>query len=281
VANDTVAVLHPGEMGAAVGARLRDKGLRVLWAGDDRSAATRARAQEAGLEDAGTLANALAQSTVALAICPPHAALDLAREVARAGYRGAYIDANAVAPDTSRQAARIVESAGATFTDGGIIGPPPGGGVRTRLYLSGGDARRLATLLSSGPLAAIALDGPVGAASALKVCYAAWNKNSSLLVACIRALAAHEGVEAALLEEWRGSQPDAIERVERFRRNARKAWRWVGEMEESAATFAAAGLPDGFSQAGAETCRRLESFKDASPAPPLEELLGALEGGAR
>jgi 3-hydroxyisobutyrate dehydrogenase-like beta-hydroxyacid dehydrogenase len=268
-------------MGAAVGARLRDKGLRVLWAGEGRSAATRKRAAQAGLEDAGTLAGALAQSSIALSVCPPHAALALAREAARAGFRGAYVDANAIAPGTAREAARIVEAAGARFTDGGIIGPPPQGSARTRLFLSGSEARRLAELLSAAPLQAVAIDGPVGAASALKVCYAAWNKNTQLLAGCIRALAAHEGVEAALLAEWRAAQPDALERVERFRASARKAWRWTGEMEESAATFAAAGLPDGFSRAGAETCQRLEAFKDVSPAPPLEQLLGALEGAAR
>jgi 3-hydroxyisobutyrate dehydrogenase-like beta-hydroxyacid dehydrogenase len=268
-------------MGAAIGARLRDKGLRVLWAGEGRSAATQKRATQAGLEDAGTLAGALARSSVALSVCPPHAALELAREVARAGFRGAYVDANAIAPDTAREAARIVEAAGATFTDAGIIGPPPQGKARMRLFLSGGDAARLVTLLSSGPLQAVALDGPVGAASALKVCYAAWNKNTQLLAGCIRALAAHEGVEAALLEEWRAAQPEALERVERFRASARKAWRWVGEMEQSAATFAAAGLPDGFSRAGAETCRRLETFKDATPSPPLERLLEAIGDGLR
>ena len=40
---------------------------------------------------------------------------------------------------------------------------------------------------------AIALDGPVGAASALKVCYAAWNKGATALLAGIRALAAAGG----------------------------------------------------------------------------------------
>jgi hypothetical protein len=82
---------------------------------------------------------------------------------------------------------------------------------------------------------AIALDGPVGAASALKVCYAAWNKGATALLAGIRALAEQEGVDAALLAEWKISLPDIPKRSEMVTVSARKAWRWIVEMEEIAA----------------------------------------------
>jgi 3-hydroxyisobutyrate dehydrogenase-like beta-hydroxyacid dehydrogenase len=276
MANDTIAILHPGEMGAAIGARLRAEGLRVVWAGAGRSTATRARATAAGLADAGTLRDALSGSHLVLSVCPPHAAVALAQEVAAAGYRGVYVDANAIAPATACEIARIVEASGASFVDGGIIGPPPRDGVGARLYLSGGDAARLAGLLSSGELVAAALDGGVGAASALKAAYAAWNKGATALAAAAYALAVHAGVADALMQEWRGTQPDAVKRLDSLQHAARKAWRWIGEMEEIAAAHAAAELPDGFHLAVAELYGRLASFKDAGAPPPLAELIAAL-----
>ncbi len=276
----TIAILHPGEMGAAIGARLRAKGLRVLWASVGRGVATRDRAHLADLEDAGTLAEVLSTSTIALSVCPPHGALGLAREVAANQYRGVYVDANAVSPATVRSAAAAIEAGGGTFVDGGIIGPPPRDGTGARLYLAGPDAARLAPLLSSGELVARALEGPVGAASTLKAAFAAWNKGATALATAARALAAHAGVGDELIEEWQASQPDALKRIEQMRGAARKAWRWTGEMEEIAAAFAEAGLPGGFHLAACEIYERLAAFKDASATPSAAEILAALRAKA-
>ena len=276
MAQQSVAILHPGEMGSMIGARLRDKGLRVVWASRGRGEATRRRADKAGLEDRKTLAEALSAGDVALAVCPPHGALDLAREVAAQKFRGVYVDANAVSPNTSRSIGKIIESGGASYVDGGIVGPPPVPGGSTRLYLSGAGARDAAALLASGPLEAIPLDGPVGAASAFKVCFAAWNKNAVMLLACIRALARREGVEEALLADWRRSDPAVFKRLDAVAGQSRKAWRWIGEMEESAATFEGAGLPGGYARASLEVCRRLAPFKDADPPPALADILRAV-----
>lgn len=122
MANDTIAILHPGEMGAAIGARLRAKDLRVIWAGAGRSAATRARAAAAGLADAGTLRDVLAASDLVLSVCPSHAAVALAREVAAEGYRGIYVDANAIAPATASEVARIVAAHRAARVQGAVQG---------------------------------------------------------------------------------------------------------------------------------------------------------------
>jgi 3-hydroxyisobutyrate dehydrogenase-like beta-hydroxyacid dehydrogenase len=277
----TIAILHPGEMGAAIGTRLRAKGLRVLWASAGRGAATRDRARQADLEDAGTLAEVLSASAIALSVCPPHGALGLAREVAANQYRGVYVDANAVAPATVRAAAEAIEAGGGTFVDGGIIGPPPRDGTGARLSLSGPDAARLAPLLSSGELVARALEEPVGAASALKAAFAAWNKGATALATAARALAAHAGVGDELVEEWQATQPDALKRIEQMRGAARKAWRWTGEMEEIVAAFAEAGLPDGFHLAACEIYARLASFKDARTMPSADAILVALRAAKR
>ncbi len=277
----TIALLHPGEMGAAVGACLAERGLRVVWVSAGRSAATRGRAEAAGLEDLSSLERALAAAPVVLSVCPPHGALALAREVARAGFRGTYVDANAIAPETAREVARCVEAAGGAFVDGGIIGPPPGPGKSTRLYLSGARAAEVAAMFARTRLPAAVLDGAAGAASALKACYAAWTKGATALLAAIRTLARHEGVEEALLAEWRLSQPELPRRSEAILASARKAWRWIGEMEEIAASFEAAGLPGGFHLAAAEVYRRLEDFKDVAAAPSLAEIAQALRSAPR
>jgi 3-hydroxyisobutyrate dehydrogenase-like beta-hydroxyacid dehydrogenase len=268
----TVGLLHPGEMGSVVGACARKAGARVLWASEGRGRPTRERAAAAGFEDAATLTALVGASDVILSVCPPHAALALARTVAGEGFAGLYVDANAVAPATAREIGAVIEKDGGTFVDGGIVGPPPVKPSTTRLYLAGAAAQRAADLFAGTALEAVVLDGPPGCASALKMAYAAWTKGSQALLMAVRAVATAEGVDAALLAEWARSQPDLAARSERAAAgSAPKAWRWIGEMEEIAAGFAAAGLPAGFHEAAAEIFRRLEPYKDA-PAPSITEV---------
>ena len=119
-----IGILHPGEMGASVGAALAAAGTRVGWASAGRSDASRRRAGEAGLEDAHSLEALAMRSDVIISVCPPEAATTLAESVAGTGFEGIYVDANAVSTGTAREVAAIVENAGARFVDGGIIGPP-------------------------------------------------------------------------------------------------------------------------------------------------------------
>ena len=275
----TVGLLHPGEMGSVVGACLRAGGIRVVWPSAGRSEASRRRARVSDLEDLGTLAAVVAASDVILSVCPPGSATDVARLVAAQRFRGLYVDANAVAPGTARRVGEIVGAAGAELVDGGIIGPPPRDAGTTRLYLAGSRAGEIASLFKGSALEAVEMPGAVGTASALKMAYAAWTKGSSALLIAVRALAIREGVDGALRAEWERSQPGLGGRSESaVAANAKKAWRFVGEMEEIAATFAAAGLPAGFHEACAAVYGRLDRYKDA-PAPPtvaeVAEALGA------
>lgn len=268
----TIGLLHPGEMGATVGAAARLNEVRVVWASDGRGPQTHGRAEAAGLTDVNSLPAVVEHSHIILSVCPPHAATGLARAVAAQRFSGVYVDANAVSPATSRDVRQIVEAAGARFVDGGIIGPPALKPGTTRLYLSGVEAARVAACFRHGPLEACVLDGPPGAASALKMAYAAYTKGSAALLIAIRTLAMHEGVDAALIREWEQSQAGLPGRsAGAVRANARKAWRFSGEMEEIADTFAAAGLPDGFHRAAAEVYRRMSGYKDAASPPSVED----------
>jgi 3-hydroxyisobutyrate dehydrogenase-like beta-hydroxyacid dehydrogenase len=240
-----VGLLHPGEMGAAVGAQLASRGIPVLWASAGRSKDTARRAE--AFEDAGTADELAGRSDVILSICPPYAAREVAGSVA--GFEGIYVDANAIAPATARDIAEGF----ARCADGGIVGPPPGEGRPTRLYLSGPDAPAIAQLFEGTAVDARVVSGEIGAASAVKVTFAAWTKGTAAMLLAIYELARAEGVEDTLLAEWEQSLPELLPRLDSARRSAdAKGWRWVGEMEEIASAFDAHDLPDGFHRAAAE-----------------------------
>lgn len=246
-----VGLLHPGEMGSAVGAALRERGKTVLWASAGRSPATAERAEAAGLEVASDVAELCRRCEILLSVCPPHAAVDVAREAA--GFAGIYVDANAISPDTARTIAALQ----ARFVDGGIVGPPPERPGTTRLYLSGADAEHVAELFAGTNVEPKVVSAEPGAASAVKAAYAGWTKGSAALLLTVRELARVEGVEDSLLEEWRLSLPELEERLAGAERSSRrKGWRWIGEMEEIGRSMEAQNLPAGFHEAAAEVFRR-------------------------
>ncbi len=269
-----IGLLNPGAMGATIGAALVHSGHEVRWLASGRSAATVERAAQAGLAAVHSMTDLAASVEGLISVCPPHAAKKVAEQVLAAGFNGLYLDANAVSPATAREVAAFV---GAGYVDGGIIGPPAIREGTTRLYLSGEGAQDVAGWFSDPVLGVRVVDDRPTSASALKMCYAAYTKGSSALLLSVRALAEAEGVAGALLEEWSLSQSDLPGRVEATARGtAGKAWRFVGEMEEIAATFEAQGLPGGFHQAAAEVYGRMSGLKEAARASTLEDVLSAL-----
>ncbi len=273
-----VALLHPGDMGVTVGETLKASGHSVRWFSRDRSADTRIRAESAGFSGCETPAELFSGLDALVSVCPPGAALEQARWVRNSGYSGPYLDANAVSPATARA---ISEVAGPQFVDGGIIGPPARQPGTTRLYLSGPAAEQAAAWFSAGPLEAIAVGADPASASALKMCYAAYTKGLSALLLNVRALAEAESVTPALLEEWSLSQAGLAQRSELTARGtAGKAWRFVDEMLEIAATFEACGLPGGFHRSAADVYQRMAPLK-AVADPNLDDVLQYLLNGDR
>ncbi len=292
----TIGLLHPGEMGAAVGRCLVEQGHTVLWVPQGRGPATAHRAAAAGLTEAGSLDDLARRSEVVLSVCPPQAARAVAESVigAKGGFGGRYVDANAIAPQTVRTLAEVVTKAGAGFIDGGIIGLPPRRGSAPSaepgspggpgFYLSGDGAAEVAALFDGTPVRAEVVDGGVGAASAVKLAYAAWTKGSAALLLAARALARAERVEGTLMAEWGVSQPALGQRAEAAARSAAtKGWRWDAEMTEIATAMAGAGLPDGFHQAAAQIFRCAPTadpaaLGDLAPGDVTELVLEALTG---
>jgi Domain of unknown function (DUF1932) len=261
-----VGVLHPGAMGAALGAALKPVAGQVIWAAAGRSDATGKRAELADLVAVPDVAELVARSDLVISICPPHAALDVAREVqaaARGGRPVVYLDANAVAPTTVATVADIIGRE--RVIDGAVIGAPAWQRADTVLWLAGEPAKEVAALFASSPFDARVLPGDLGSASALKACFALQSKALPTVWWTLAEAARRYGVADAVRGELARDGVDLDAALAAFARRAEdKAWRWSGEMDEVAATLAAVDLPAGFASAAAETYRRLTVDGNAS-----------------
>jgi 3-hydroxyisobutyrate dehydrogenase-like beta-hydroxyacid dehydrogenase len=274
IQNEKVGILHPGQMGVSVAATLQNSGHSVYWASQGRSLQTHRRAEQFNLVDKVTLA-ALAQTcSLLVSVCPPAAAEALAEQVSAAGYRGMYLDANAISPQRVLSMGERMEKAGISFVDGGIIGGPAWKPGETWLYLSGPQAERASQYFHAGPLGTRVISPEIGKASALKMCFAAYTKGSRAMLCAVLGAAENLGVLDDLKTQW------GMEFTHQALTGAvnvtAKAWRFTGEMEEIAATFREAGMPGGFHEAAADIYRRMEQFKGADPHPDFEEVLRAL-----
>ena len=251
-----IAILHPGQMGAEVGRVLVEAGHDVGWLPAGRGPGTRRRADEAGLNEIEDLRD----REIVLSVCPPAAAVDTARHAH--GFRGLYVDANAISPSRAAEVSSVVQDEGADYVDAGIVGPPPHRSGTTRLYLSGPYADRIASVFEGTRIESVVIPGSATAASALKMTYAAWTKITSALLVSISEVAERLGVTDELARECALSQPDLADRHAHAASAAHaKGWRWSAEMSEVARAFAEAGQPAGFAVAAAELFARL-------PRPP-------------
>ena len=272
-----VGLLYPGEMGVSVGAAVMSGGHKVFWPTEGRSSATRQRAERAGLRVLDQLVDVSRQVEVILSVCPPHASESLLAEVIEAGFPGIFVDANAISPQRSLRMSETASFAGMDYVDGTIVGRPAWKAGTTTLYLCGERAAEVAELFSGAPLGTMLLDGPIGKASALKMCFAAYSKGSTALIAAILAAARSLDVYPELRKLWSYDGSEFAEQAEqRSRRVTQKAWRFAGEMEEIADTFSDLGLPDGFHQASEEIYTRLRHFKGSDDLPDLSALLKAI-----
>jgi 3-hydroxyisobutyrate dehydrogenase-like beta-hydroxyacid dehydrogenase len=275
MAAQRIGIVHPGQMGITVAASAFNSGNQVFWVSAGRSPATRERATQAGLQDAGTLAKLCELCPVIVSVCPPESAEEMAEQILQHAYHGVYVDANAIAPERARAIASRLEECGALFVDGGIIGPPATARGKTWLYLSGEHAASVTSYFSAGPLETEVLAGAIGQASALKMCFAAYSKGSIALLCSVLAAAQRLEVLDDLKRQWIRSGPSLPDLEREISRSAPKAWRFAGEMHEIAATFQSAGMPPQFHQAAAEIFRRLENFKGGQE-PSVKDVLGTL-----
>jgi 3-hydroxyisobutyrate dehydrogenase-like beta-hydroxyacid dehydrogenase len=220
----------------------------------------------------------------------PAEALPLAERVAdamrRTGAHPVYADLNAIAPQTVTRIDALITGAGGRFIDGGIIGGPPRKGSNTRIYVSGPDTAPLEALTARG--LDVRIVGPeIGQASGLKMVYAASTKGTTALWTELLVAARALGLDDALLTEFGLSRGDvAKQHMAAIPSMPRRARRWVGEMEEIAATFAALGLTPRILEGAADVYRfigdtPLADQTSRDPDPPLDTLLDTLSDRLR
>ena len=272
-----IGILHPGEMGISIAASALNNGHQVYWMSRGRSAKTRVRAEKHNLVEFESLLQLCKTCERLISICPPHAAEEVARSVLEAGFQGLYLDANAISPQRAIKIGHMLETNDIQFVDGGIIGGPAWTPKETWLYISGKHATAIASCFSNGPLETKIIGDEIGKASALKMCYAAYSKGTTALLAAILAAAESIGVRDELYQLWDIDNAGFSEQTKRRTIHVTsKAWRFEGELLEIASTFQNVGLPGGFHEASAEIYHRMAGFKDSPEVPSLDLLLKSL-----
>ena len=279
---DTVAVLSPGDMGHSIAKVLLQSGTQVITCLHDRSPRTRALAREAQIREVPDLEALVEEADIILSVIVPADAAQLATQLSealrRTGARPVVADCNAIAPGTVQGIALIIEAVGGRFVDAAIIGPPPSvGATTTRIYASGPMAHALLALRDHG-LDVRVIGNAIGQASGLKMCYASVTKGLTALAAQQQVAASAMGLTEPLLAELQMSLPDLVGWMERMvAAMPPKAHRWVGEMEEIAATFDSLRLPPGMMLGSAEFYR-LTAASSLGAETPESRLRGQTMG---
>jgi 3-hydroxyisobutyrate dehydrogenase-like beta-hydroxyacid dehydrogenase len=260
-------------MGIVAAATMVNGGHEVYWASAGRSQPTTERARQAGLKDIGTAREMAQHADVIVSICPPQYADATAGTLMEGGFRGLFLDANAISPQRARAMAQRVTAAGIRFVDGGIIGPAVMKQESVWLYLSGEEAECIAELFQAGPMIPEIMGREPGEASALKMCFAAYNKGRAALLTSVVAAAHEFGVFPLMQEQWTRRDGPFAGQAETFITSmAGRAWRFEAEMREIASTFESIGLPGEFHEGAARLFAVLRDLKDDAQ-PPLEKVM--------
>jgi hypothetical protein len=183
-----------------------------------------------------------------------------------------YADLNAISPSTLKSiAASFEKEAGkkVVLVDGAIIGGPP--------HLKSSDRQEeqwyIPSIPTSGPtplpstlataLKANHISDQLGAASGLKMCFASLTKGYTAIAIQAFSTAHALGVLPELQEAVETTIPGVKDRLEKgVAGMAPKAYRWVAEMEEIAATFRDEGGWDGRAEGDVEEAGEGERLED-------------------
>lgn len=274
-----ISIIGAGAMGSGIGRRLAEGGASVLTHLEGRSPATLERAKTAGMQPVGL--DAILDAEIILSIVPPAEAVSVAESVSAAARRqdrqATFMDCNAISPDTMRQVAAAFDGSKVDVLDGSIIGLPPQPGRNgPKLYVSG-DAENRSGVLAQHGLDVRRIDGSIGAASALKMCYGGINKGVTGLGAAMLLAAIRSGADQSLRKELAESAPDLDRKLSFGVPDMyAKAYRWVAEMEEIAAFLGDDDPASLIFKGMAGLYRKMADDRNAGGelAAQLDELLG-------
>lgn len=265
MAKRTIGMLGAGEMGAGLARAFAMAGHTVVTCLAGRSAETQTRADEAGMTPLPSLADVVQSSDILFSVLPTQHAQAQAETIAdlmrQTGRAPAYVEANAIAPALAREIATRFDGTGAAYADAGLVGPPPSGDTRPRLYACG-EALGLLQELNGTGFDLMVLDGPIGQASAFKMTYAAMTKGTNALLTNVMMAAEAHGILDAFLSEVTASQSALATRAQaNIPRLPCDAERWQDEMHQIARSFDDIALPGDFHRGAA----RVMEILAASP----------------
>ena len=269
--NNSIGITSPGDMGQGVAMCIKALGFNVCMASDGRSPRTRTLGEKAGLTDCHTLENLVKTCDMVLSVLDPGAAVTNAKAIAAAckatNRKIVFVECNAIAPDTMREIAGIMEAVGCTVVDAGIIGPPPRNGAKQRFYVSGPNAHLMDRINSPQIIVKVAGE-KIGDASAVKMCYAALTKGSIALGTELLVAARKLGIDQVLEAEFKNGQAQLHESVlTRAAGMPFKAYRWVPEMNEIAKTFGGVGLTPRLFQGVSELYAQVAATPQGKESP--------------
>ncbi|MFL2664951.1 MAG: NAD(P)-binding domain-containing protein [Dehalococcoidia bacterium] len=255
-----LGIMSMGDMGSGVAKILKQNNFNVITSLENRSKESAIRAQQNKITDVGTLENLVENSDVILSILVPSKALGFAKQIApliaKSNREKIFVDCNAISPQTTKEINIIIEKSNGLFIDGGIIGGSPRSGEKPRIYISGKHANKI-EVLHSKDVEFIDMKSEIGAASGLKMTYAAITKGTAALYAASLMTADHFGLLEKLLDEISYSQPRVFDSIKSVNSISAKAFRWIGEMEEIAETFKFSDNTGKFHIGAAEIFRKI------------------------
>lgn len=255
-----LGIMSMGDMGSGVAKILKQNNFNVITSLENRSKESAIRAQQNKITDVGTLENLVENSDVILSILVPSKALGFAKQIApliaKSNRKKIFVDCNAISPQTTKEINIIIEKSNGLFIDGGIIGGSPRSGEKPRIYISGKHANKI-EVLHSKDVEFIDMKSEIGAASGLKMTYAAITKGTAALYAASLMTADHFGLLEKLLDEISYSQPRVFDSIKSVNSISAKAFRWIGEMEEIAETFKFSDNTGKFHIGAAEIFRKI------------------------
>jgi 3-hydroxyisobutyrate dehydrogenase-like beta-hydroxyacid dehydrogenase len=195
-----------------------------------------------GVSGAENLADAVTGSPVILSLVTADQALVAAKNAApNISSNALYFDMNSVAPDTKREAAKLITAAGGRYVDVAIMAPVDPARLGVPLLLSGAHAVAGASALAAlGFTNLRVLDGDVGRASSIKMIRSIMVKGQEALTAEMMLAA-----EAAdIIAEVLGSLGDGWEAKAEYNLERMKTHglRRAAEMEEVAKTLISLGV---------------------------------------
>ncbi|MEP6785294.1 MAG: DUF1932 domain-containing protein [Sphingomonadales bacterium] len=264
-----VALIGFGEAGSTFASAAGWNGATTAFDRLTDSESTRAgmlaRYSSSHVDGKTTLADAMGSTNAALSVVTAEQALAVAHDAARHVEHGSfYFDMNSVAPETKRDAARVIEAVGGRYVDVAVMSPVDPARLNVPLLVSGPHADDgKAVLQMLGFTNVRVLPGDVGRASSVKMIRSVMVKGIEALTAEMllagEAAGVTDEVLASLGDGWAKRADYNLDRM--LVHGTRRA----AEMREVAKTLEALGVAPAMTRATVQRQSEFGAIDAGSP----------------